>query len=84
MSSVRVDERLTDVFRSIFGSGVSTLADEDSPRTIAGWDSVTHIHLLTALETEFDVTFDPGEFAELVTVGAIRRRVARSDGDAGG
>jgi acyl carrier protein len=77
---VSIDARLKDVFRSIFGSGANTVTDEDSPRTIKGWDSLAHIQLMMALEVEFDLTFEPEEIAELVTVGAIRQRIA---GDVG-
>lgn len=76
-----IDARLQELFRSVFGSGANTIADEDSPRTIKGWDSVTHIQLMMALEVEFDLRFEPEEIAELVTVGAIRHRVAGAVGE---
>ena len=69
------DGRLQAVFRAVFGAEVSTLSDEDDPSTIRAWDSLNHVHLMLALEAEFDVRFDADEFANLISVGAIRQRL---------
>jgi acyl carrier protein len=70
------DRRLLSVFQGVFGRDVSSrLSDDDSPATIRGWDSMNHVHLLLALEAEFNVQFEADEFANLVSVGAIRRRL---------
>ena len=69
------DGRLLSVFQGVFGQDVSHLSDDDSPATIRGWDSMNHVHLLLALEAEFNVQFDADEFANLVSVEAIRRRL---------
>ena len=70
------DARLRNVFASVFGTDPEHLTDDDSPRTIAGWDSVNHIHLVLALEAEYGVQFDPGEVAGLTSVALIRQRLA--------
>ncbi len=75
------DARLREVFASVFGVDGAALRDEASPRTVPGWDSVNHLHLVLALEAEFGVQFDPGEIAELASFGRIRERLVR-DGHA--
>jgi len=71
------DARLRGVFAAVFGVDGDALTDETSPNTVAGWDSVNHLHLVLALEGEFEVQFDPGEIAELSSFGRIRERLAR-------
>ena len=72
-----LDQRLRRVFASVFGVDPDRLAEDDSPTSIPDWDSVNHIHLILSLESEFGVSFDPGEIGELSTVGAIAHRLAR-------
>ncbi len=69
------DARIRNVIASVFDTDAAKLKDDDSPRTIAAWDSVNHIHLVLALEAEFGIQFDPGEVAGLTSVGLIRKRI---------
>lgn len=76
-----VDARLKEIFRSAFGVDGAELSDSDSPETIPGWDSISHIQLVMAVEAEFEIQFDPGEIGELVSLGLIRDRIrAKSSG----
>jgi acyl carrier protein len=68
-----IEPTLRAVFASVFDIDGRVLSDDDSPRSIAAWDSVSHIHLLMTLEQEFKVRFEPEEFAELTSYGAILR-----------
>jgi acyl carrier protein len=45
-------------------------ADTDQP-SVPGWDSLHHVHLITALEAEFTVSIDPEDWLELTSVLAI-------------
>jgi acyl carrier protein len=64
--------RLRNVFAAVFGVEPTVLNDADSPETIEGWDSVKHIQLVLALESEFGMQFEPDEIAELIKFGVIR------------
>jgi len=74
-----VERRLQAIFEAVFGPQVSPLSDEDSPTTIKGWDSLSHVSLILALESEFGVHFDAAEIADLVSVGAIQRRLCEDE-----
>lgn len=67
--------KLREIFSSVFGVKADSLTDDDSPKTIEGWDSINHINLVLAIEGEFDVVFEPEEIADLNTFGAIRARL---------
>ncbi len=75
-----LDPRLRQIFASVFGIDPDSLGEEDSPTSIPEWDSVNHIHLILSLESEFGVSFDPGEIGELSTVAAIASRLERFAG----
>lgn len=72
MSTIR---RFNDVIEAVLGIDASTITDSDSPNSIPQWDSVTHLQLLLALESEFGVQFSPDEMARLSTIGLLRERL---------
>ena len=64
-------ERLTEVFRDIFGDSDLTICGETSAENLVGWDSFRHISLLAAIEDEFEVTFSIKEAASMKNVGEM-------------
>ena len=65
--SDRVRRIVADVFQ--LEDGQVTL--DSSPRTIEKWDSVNHLNLILALETEFHASFSPEEIDHFDRVEAI-------------
>ena len=45
--------------------------NDSTPHTIKSWDSLKHIHLVIALEKEFEVKFDQDEIAAMVSFPII-------------
>jgi acyl carrier protein len=70
-----MDRRFRHVIEAVLAVDGGALKDSDSPRSIPQWDSVTHLQLLLALESEFGVQFTPEEMAKLSTIGLIRERL---------
>jgi acyl carrier protein len=56
---------------------VDSISVEDSPGTIASWDSLRHLNVVLSLEQEFHVSFDADEIPELNSVRAICAALAR-------
>lgn len=71
-----VEGRLRGVFGDIFECDPDLLRDEDTPKTVKGWDSVNHMQLLLAVEETFGIQFQPEEFASLASFGALRVRIS--------
>ena len=67
-----VEARLRDVFAAVFPVDGVILTDDDSPATIAEWDSISHISLVFAVEEEFGIEFDPGVIADMRSFGDMR------------
>lgn len=73
MSNVTaLDDKLTDLLASIFDVDRSTITPAASVDTVAGWDSVNHMHLVVALEEEFGIEFQDDEAVELISYELIR------------
>ena len=50
---------------------VKSINEQDSAETIAAWDSVRHLTLITAIEERFDIIFDADQMLALTSVSAI-------------
>ena len=70
MSSSTLD-RLTNVFRDVFGDDDLTITRETSAADIEEWDSLTHVTLIVTVEREFDLRFKSSEVSALNNVGDL-------------
>jgi acyl carrier protein len=74
-------ERLTKVFRGIFGDETLVLQPETNEADIAGWDSFNNASLIAAIENEFGIRFRTAELQTLHNVGThvelIRNKLQR-------
>ena len=75
-----VTDRITEVFRLVLGDPSLTLSDDTTAPDIPGWDSVAHINLMFALESEFGIHFAGNEFARFTDVGDLRRTLEARTG----
>ena len=82
-SSNSLVERLTRIFRDVFENDSIVIRDDMTSVDIEGWDSLSHINLLYAIEKEFGIVFTIGEAGgALQNVGELcgssRRRLRRA------
>lgn len=64
-------ESVRRIAADLFQLAPDRIHPDSSPETIGNWDSVQHLNLILALESEFDVQFEPEEFEEMKTIGGI-------------
>jgi acyl carrier protein len=62
---IRVVSRVT-------GASEASIDDQSSPDTLEGWNSVSHIHLVLALEEEFGISLSPEDATEMLSVKLIQ------------
>jgi acyl carrier protein len=62
---------LTAIFRETLDNDSLTLAEATSARDVPGWDSITHVLLVVAVEKKFRVKFTAGEIQRLQNVGEL-------------
>ena len=75
-----VNDRLTEVFRTTFGDEALMLEPGMTADDVAGWDSVSHITLIYAIEDEFGMKFSTRDLEGLTCIGdlvaVVERRAA--------
>jgi acyl carrier protein/GNAT superfamily N-acetyltransferase len=52
------------------------LTERSSPDTVASWDSLNHLNLVMALESEYEISLSPEDAPRMHDVGAIRKILA--------
>ena len=64
-------ERVRLVIARVFGDDDVVVTSSTTASDVDGWDSVSNIEVLVALEREFGVRFSTGEMATLANVGQL-------------
>ena len=65
------NKRLATCFANTFPGIQPDQIPKASAESLAAWDSVAHITLLSAIAEEFGVEFEPEDFEELVSYSLI-------------
>ena len=63
--------RLETIFKDVFDNPELTITAKTTANDIPGWDSLSNINLIFAIEREFNVKFALGEIQELNNVGEM-------------
>lgn len=66
-------DRLTKVFRMVFQDDSIELKPETTSDDIEGWDSLSHINLIIAIEIEFGIEFKLNEIQNFANVGELEK-----------
>ena len=70
MDRENVKSTMEGVFAKVFGRRIE-LSDAMTANDVEGWDSMTNIRLLDAIEREFGVTLSVSEVMSLGSVGSL-------------
>lgn len=71
MSKEEVFERLNEVFRDVFDDETITVGETTTANDIEDWDSLEHINLMAAVESEFGIKFSMGQVVTMKNVGEM-------------
>ena len=52
-------EKYNEIFAEVFGADASQLGDSYGKETVAEWDSVHQLNIITLMEETFDLMLDP-------------------------
>lgn len=66
-------EQLTGVFRTVFNDPDIQLNPETIASDIEGWDSLSHVNLIMAIEKSFKIRFNQKELMTFNRVGDMIR-----------
>jgi acyl carrier protein len=73
------ETKLREIVRSVLHLSASDDVSRASQLTIPAWDSLAHVSLMLALESEFDVTIDIADQLDLTSFGAIHLYLDEND-----
>ena len=68
--------RVRGVIAAVFDADDVVVDHSTTAADIEGWDSVSNIEVLVALEREFGIRFNTGEMATLANVGQLVALIA--------
>lgn len=71
MSREEIYEQLNEVFRDVFDDDTIEVNDQTTSRDIKDWDSLEHINLIAAIETQFGMKFTMGQVVTMKNVGEM-------------
>ena len=77
MTRQEIFAALSEVFADVFDREDIELTETTTAKDVEGWDSLTHIALLAAVEDEFSIRFDMKEVQGLKDVGAMADAIAK-------
>ncbi len=66
-------ERLAPLLCELFRVDQAQLSDRITMNDLDGWDSLTHMELITSLESTFSIELSGDEIADMQSIGAIRK-----------
>lgn len=73
-------ETMQEVFRQVFDDDSIILNPKMTANDVDGWDSLSHINLILAIENKFNIRFSQRELLTFTKVGdlqdAIERKIA--------
>ena len=65
-----MEERILAIMREVFeNEAIDTSCSQDN---CGEWDSLHHLNLISDLEDEFDLEFEPEEIAQMQSFAAIK------------
>jgi acyl carrier protein len=68
---------LTDVFRTVFDDPTIVISPEMTANDVEGWDSLSHVNLILAIELRFNIKFSQKELLSFKTVGELVNSINR-------
>ena len=71
MNNEQIFEKGNGVFRTIFKDDTILVTRETTAKDIAGWDSITHLDIITGMEEAFQVEITGFEVMNLNNVGDL-------------
>ena len=80
MQNDEINARLTPIFRDVLDDDTLTIHDEMTADDVPGWDSLSHINLITAVENAFGVKFSIKDVRSMKNVGSLTELLKRKLG----
>ena len=77
MTDSEILERVNQVIRDVLGNEDLTVQFTTTAGDVDGWDSLTHVQIIVAIEKAFSIRFRTGDMAGIADVGDLVSRISR-------
>ena len=77
MKQADLIEQLTPIFQDVFDEDDLTLSADLTADDVENWDSLTHVRLIVAIESELDIKLNVTDIADLRNVGQLTEVIAK-------
>ena len=74
---MNVLDQVRSIASDVLHVPMAQLSAESTPESIESWDSVQHLNLVLALESQFGIEFEPEEIDQMKSIGKIAVLVER-------
>ena len=71
MTRAEILERTIEIFRDVFDDDAISITDDTTAADIEDWDSLTHITLVSEIESAFHYKFQMKEVLSMQNVGEM-------------
>lgn len=68
-------EKLNSIFRTVFDNDEINIQPEMTANDVDGWDSLSHVNLILAVEQGFGIKFNQRELMTFKNVGDLLRSI---------
>ena len=72
--------QVQEIFRTVLKNEAVVLTDEMTAEDVPGWDSLTHVVLISEIEKHFDIRFSIREMLSWKTVGKMVDNIVKKMG----
>lgn len=63
--------RLNDIFKEVFDDDTLVITESTCSENIEDWDSLSHLELVSSIESEFKIKFKLDEMKDMINVGQM-------------
>jgi acyl carrier protein len=77
MTQQEIYPRLTKIMRDVFDDENLVVTPELTANDVEGWDSVSHITLVVAIEEAFGIKFKSAELEKMKNVGQLVEQIEK-------
>ena len=72
-------EKYNDIFVQVFGADVAQLGDNYNKESVAEWDSVHQLNIISLMEDAFDLLLDPEDIMACTSYNAGKEILVKND-----
>lgn len=77
MTQPDILSRVSAIVGDVLAIDNLSLEPSTTARDVEGWDSLTHVQIIVAIEKAFNIRFRTGEMTGIANVGELVSRIAR-------